>query len=99
MKENKVNSWLSIAVFILGIMCISFYSGQSEAAREAVTYEKAAETAEERVTELEVIIDEANDNITSVNSHNSNAHSQAWASYEEMGHALENLQEVDEIDY
>lgn len=101
-SKNSYN-WIIFVLIGALIWAIFFhkdkYEGQTaEEWFNAYDYETArSEELENRLSDYQTALEEANDNIEQVNSKIRQAKWYAWESYEDMGDALDSLDTVDTI--
>lgn len=96
-ESKNIYGWIVFILIGILVWAIFFredkYEGQTaEEWFNAYDYETArSEELENRLSDYQTALEEANDNIEQVNSEIRQAKRYAWESYEEMGNALDNL--------
>ena len=105
--ENENNhgwaGWIIGIIIVISLFLLmgglGKYEGQTaEEWFNAYDAESArAEELENKISDFETALQEANDNIEEANSQISDAQGYAWESYEEMGETLNNLSTVDTV--
>lgn len=106
MDEYNKSSWIGgiIGFLIIGAI-IWWFSGVGKYEGQNAEYwfnAYDAETAkveelENRISDFETALQEANDNIETANSQIRRAKGYAWESYTEMGEILESLRQIDTV--
>lgn len=86
---EKESSYKTIAIILAILLFFSYTNGHSLGKKNVML--------EDRLSEYQSALGEANDNIEEANSYIEDAQSYAWSSYDDMGDALENMSTVDTV--
>jgi len=90
MGDNSYKGTIIVVILIAGIWIWSLYGDIKELKNENFYLQDS-------LSSYQYALEEANNNIDEANSIIEDAQNYAWANYEEMGYALENLYTVDTI--
>ncbi len=86
--ETKYN-FKVIAILLAIMLFFSYTSGRSLHRKNVIL--------EDRISQYQSALSQANDNIDEANSYIEDAQGYAWSSYDDMGYALDNLSTVSTV--